>query len=224
MSNCILVLGTPRSGTSCVAGVLHHLGVPMGERLMPADEWNPAGYFQDEDFEDILHAGLGVWNFPNWDDIAALRDPQKTDGYGVTKTLRQTATAVRTLATSRSAKYPLWGVKSNRLAFFLPSLITGAGEVRIIRTIRPEAESIASWKARTEWADAEAAKPIQFMARAVDAGMQRANVTPALSVDYNGLVNDPASWVAQIAAVCGIPVTQAAIDFVNVDFRRFTNG
>ena len=31
---CYLVMGQPRSGTSLVAGILHHLGIPMGERTL----------------------------------------------------------------------------------------------------------------------------------------------------------------------------------------------
>ncbi len=57
MSRSVLVIGVPRSGTSCVAGVLHHLGVPMGERVIPANRWNPRGFFHDIDFEVAFAAG-----------------------------------------------------------------------------------------------------------------------------------------------------------------------
>jgi hypothetical protein len=43
-----MVLGVPRSGTSCVAGVLWMLGVDMGSgHLQTADQHNPLGYFED---------------------------------------------------------------------------------------------------------------------------------------------------------------------------------
>ncbi|NIQ90668.1 MAG: hypothetical protein GWN93_17270 [Deltaproteobacteria bacterium] len=48
MSRCIIVLGIPRSGTSCVAGVLHKLGVNMGQgHFQPIDRFNQRGYFED---------------------------------------------------------------------------------------------------------------------------------------------------------------------------------
>lgn len=48
MSRCILVMGIPRSGSSCVAGVLHKLGVNMGAgHFQPRDKFNPRGYFED---------------------------------------------------------------------------------------------------------------------------------------------------------------------------------
>lgn len=43
----IVVLGSGRSGTSLVAGVLTLLGFDPGARLIPADETNPKGHFED---------------------------------------------------------------------------------------------------------------------------------------------------------------------------------
>ena len=76
MSRVILVLGIHRSGTSAVAGVLHHLGVYMGKpntrtksELPPVDGWptyksNPKGQFEDGNFCSINRTLLG----PNWRD------------------------------------------------------------------------------------------------------------------------------------------------------------
>ncbi len=53
----ILVIGAGRSGTSCVAGVLHTLGVRMGieEHLIgPHPEFNPKGHFEDRCFHSFL--------------------------------------------------------------------------------------------------------------------------------------------------------------------------
>jgi hypothetical protein len=46
----IMVVGTGRSGTSAVAGVLHFLGVDMGGPFMRAPEDNPYGTFEDREF------------------------------------------------------------------------------------------------------------------------------------------------------------------------------
>jgi sulfotransferase family protein len=53
MMNPIIVVGPGRCGTSCVAGILHHLGVFMGERLLSAHPTNPYGHFEDRDFLDL---------------------------------------------------------------------------------------------------------------------------------------------------------------------------
>ncbi|MEO8216089.1 MAG: glycosyltransferase [Acidobacteriota bacterium] len=56
----LIVTGMHRSGTSFVASLLESWNIRMGERLLPADRGNPAGYFEDLDFLDLnrrlLHA------------------------------------------------------------------------------------------------------------------------------------------------------------------------
>lgn len=49
----ICVMGCYRSGTSAVAGILHHLGVHMGSNFQEPNEGNPKGYFEDPEFIDI---------------------------------------------------------------------------------------------------------------------------------------------------------------------------
>ena len=42
-----IVTGAARSGTSIIGGVLHYLGVDMGEYYLKPDTQNPTGYFED---------------------------------------------------------------------------------------------------------------------------------------------------------------------------------
>jgi hypothetical protein len=53
MSKCIIVLGCYRTGSSAVAGILHHLGVMMGKRFDIPNQNNPKGYFEDLDFKEL---------------------------------------------------------------------------------------------------------------------------------------------------------------------------
>jgi hypothetical protein len=46
MRNC-LILGSPRGGTSLLAGTLFRAGYFMGNYIWPADEYNPKGQFED---------------------------------------------------------------------------------------------------------------------------------------------------------------------------------
>jgi len=54
----VIILGSGRSGTSMVAGTMAKAGYFMGERLLPANNANPKGFFEDEEVnainEDIL--------------------------------------------------------------------------------------------------------------------------------------------------------------------------
>lgn len=49
----IMVVGVPRSGTSVVAGILHYLGVNMGQYYLRPDSQNPLGYFEDAQLLEI---------------------------------------------------------------------------------------------------------------------------------------------------------------------------
>ena len=64
----IVVLGMHRSGTSMTAGILHHLGVYMGDYGFKPDEWNEKGYFENryitEMNENILSKAGGSWDNP----------------------------------------------------------------------------------------------------------------------------------------------------------------
>jgi hypothetical protein len=56
----VVVLGSGRSGTSLVAGCLAQAGYYMGSKLLPANESNPKGFFEDAIInsinEDILES------------------------------------------------------------------------------------------------------------------------------------------------------------------------
>lgn len=49
----VAVLGLYRGGTSCVTGVLQHLGVEIGSHLKPANVNNPTGFFEDDLLGDV---------------------------------------------------------------------------------------------------------------------------------------------------------------------------
>lgn len=77
--NPVIVLGSPRGGTSLTAGILHQLGVDMGDIREPDPE-NPKGYFEDKNFlsllDDILNSaekGSHGFNLPSKKKIISQR-------------------------------------------------------------------------------------------------------------------------------------------------------
>lgn len=51
----VLIVGPPRSGTSVTARILHEkLGVCMGHNLVPGNEGNPKGFYEDFKYVDII--------------------------------------------------------------------------------------------------------------------------------------------------------------------------
>lgn len=60
----IFVIGTGRSGTSTLAGILYFLGVKMGKEFIPANDNNPIGYFENKDvlyaFRPVMRGQKGI--------------------------------------------------------------------------------------------------------------------------------------------------------------------
>lgn len=113
---CVIVLGCFRSGTSAVAGALHHLGVFMGSRFDEPNKNNPKGFWEDIEFKD-LHFKLG------------LRSPVVDEFY-------------ESLVRSREMDCPLWGVKDPMLCKHLGKITPLLKDHRLIVCRRP-AEEIA---------------------------------------------------------------------------------
>ena len=70
-----LVLGTGRSGTSFVAGVLHNeMSISMGEEFVVPNDSNPNGFWEDIDFYNLnksfMHHGMPLSQFN--DELSAL--------------------------------------------------------------------------------------------------------------------------------------------------------
>jgi hypothetical protein len=57
-----------RSGSSATAGVMHLLGIHMGEKLLPATRNNPKGHFENANFvnlnQEVLRSIQSSWNNP----------------------------------------------------------------------------------------------------------------------------------------------------------------
>jgi hypothetical protein len=133
MGKCVIVLGPPRSGTSAIAGMLHQMGVHMGDNLMPANRYNPLGFFEDLDFV-IFQSKLCQSTVEPMIDPAV--SPQERIDY-------------RNLLKEKM-KREIWGFKDPRTCMLLPvvcDLLLELGEgLQIIATIRPfhhMAESLA---------------------------------------------------------------------------------
>jgi hypothetical protein len=114
-TTALVVLGMHRSGTSALTGMLNHLGVALGERLMPATQDNPRGYWEHADVVKVherrLMAALG-WA---WSDIRSLPSGFERGEPAQTAWAELTAILDRDFAGTA-----LWGVKDPRLCRLMP--------------------------------------------------------------------------------------------------------
>jgi len=116
MSNVILVAGTGRSGTSAVAGVLHKLGVHMGDEFVDATHANKYGTFEElEFFVTIRSSGI---NFDEWLDDYIMR---------------------------RSDGHEYWGIKDPMLTRAFPVVASHLNNVKVIIARREEVPSVNSY-------------------------------------------------------------------------------
>lgn len=207
MSEIYVVVGTPRSGTSMVAGILHKCGVPMAKtfyRDNAGDEWNPAGHFMDVEIHTMALPFIGSFDVPrlNW-------------------TLpTEFVPVVQQMATERSVS-PKWGFKTVH-AMTMARVLKSMGEdVRTIRTIRPIGESKLSYKNRIS-ADSrdlsdtfvEGLKAFQDAAIAEWDG-------PLLTINHGDLYDNTQATVNTIAAFAGVDPTEEAVSFIDPAWRRY---
>jgi hypothetical protein len=211
----VAVVGVPRSGTSCIAGMLHNMGICMGKRLMPPQPYNPKGFFEAMYLQHYL--------------MACFEEP----------TLRELAPRSERVewlthwAAGRRGEGPVVGAKHPAFCLILPDLAEAWPGVRIVCVDRPYADIIASLtdpalQSPSLGTKAWFAAPIQAKSVAAkldkrDQDLATLNL-PTLRLAYYDVLRDPGSAADALAAFAGIQPTEnqraAAIAHVDQTLRH----
>jgi len=142
----LLILGMHRSGTSSVTGLLHHLGVALGQNLMPAKADNPKGFFEHQAIVDLHDEILKTLNTA-WDDPRSL-----SPGWEQSPQLAPHREQLLTLLRQDFTGISLWAIKDPRLCRLLPLWLSVLAELnvtpKVIFVLRDPAEVIASLQHR----------------------------------------------------------------------------
>ncbi len=145
-ATAVIVMGMHRSGTSALAGMLHHLGVELGGRLMQASPDNPRGYWEHLDVVAITHSVMAKFG-RGWDDIRPLPPGYQEAALGHEARRQLSAILLRDFA-----GVGLWGLKDPRLCRLTALLHPVFGELgiepRFILMLRHPSEVAASLAAR----------------------------------------------------------------------------
>lgn len=215
MPICVLVMGGPRAGTSLCSGILHRLGIPMGEDLGGEDfVWNPTGFHEDGEFADIysrMCCGDGTGSMEAYmpADISLTGD-----------LLEWHSRAIRKRCDSEKS----WGVKSARLCYVLTEFIAACTmPVKVIRMVRPESEMIASWQTRSGVSVEAAQQTIHNAVGAADAAIEECK-PDLLRVQYHDLIDKLDTEIGQIAAFIGCSINAESRLLVDPLLRRFRHG
>ncbi len=140
----VLVASVSLSGSSCVTGILHTLGLPLGDRLMGPDKRHPKGFFEDADTltlnEYLLHElKMDHYNVKliDWHNLECKE-----------KLKQHIKKHIRT----KFARHDIFGIKDPRLGILLPLYLEALDEMgyqsKIVLTLRHPDELVASWKPR----------------------------------------------------------------------------
>ena len=196
MSRCIMVLSTLRSGSSCVAGALHRLGVDMGEgHFQPADKNNQAGYYEDLRWSAVTKRITGGRFYHDSFMPAEIRD--------------EDAAEYNDLARQARAEHGIWGIKSPRMALVAHWIWPYLEDCRIVVVHRPREQSVASlmrhsaigYPPQYSLTIGAAAEIIDRHLSAVEQRLTEFR-GPVLHVSYNALLERPADQLVRLVDFC----------------------
>lgn len=220
MSRAIFVLSIPRSGSSCVAGCLHRLGVDMGSAnyMQNTDFLNPGGYYEDRRFQNITKQIAGQkytvrYRAPTEDQLDAYWE----------------------LVMQRCKNYPIWGVKGPRMAYTFHYIWPMLDDVRVVHVERDWESNVSSMKRHSELAyngflkmDRERAEALLVRWNEAVENRIAAFPGPVHSICYDQLFVEPVDTLLELHDFCfsGIEhlskrIVAPAMTWLNEGYRHY---
>lgn len=200
----IIVLGPYRSGTSVTSQVLQKLGVDFGPKqlLLPAQPWNPGGFFERFDVNDANDALIRSAGRT----LAEPGDPSELATKADFSTLKQ-------VDMSWTHSGPLWGIKDPRMcASLLAWINAGILDRKCLKIIYVRRElgsalrSAMACEPVRNYCDGDEQR-VRNMLQSYDdmAGWHVAHLeVPSLEVQFNHLITQPTETVQQLADFIGV--------------------
>lgn len=189
----LIVLGMHRSGTSALAGVLAKMGADLPQDLMPANEFNPDGYFESLRAYELNDALLGSAG-SSWDDWHAVN----ADWYGSPRKQEYALRAQGMLEQEFGASgfFVLKDPRICRLVPFWSEVMAEAGiEPRFVCTHRNPVEVAASLTRRNGWSESRGL--LLWLRHVLDAETDSRGHRRAF-VSYDGLLSDWRGTIGRI--------------------------
>jgi GT2 family glycosyltransferase len=113
-SKLVIVLGMHRSGTSALSSYLHFKGINFGENLLPANEYNPRGFYEHKDLVELNERLLNHLGY-EWFSVNAI--PENDLDIARLASFYQEAIRLTTRLLSNGGSV---GIKDPRLCRLLP--------------------------------------------------------------------------------------------------------
>lgn len=193
----VLIIGLHRSGSSCIAGIHHHLGVHMGHKFSGC-EMN-GGY----EAQGIARLCENAMPYPGTDiNMESEEFRQRFDEWYLT----QNRTAIKRIV---GAKYP-------HLCVFAPWLMEQyAGNIKIVHCERDVEKSIASLQRRDRHIPKAKCAAVQRFLNDHKQEFLASLDGKYHTVNYEELLKEPERVVRDLAAFLDLPYSAAAAKYVN---------
>jgi len=204
-----MVIGCHRSGTSLVAGILHKLGVHMGDNLLGAFKSNPRGHFEDI---PIIHIN---------DDILAANETKWHKTLPVTQCPEKIYSRLMAYIEKRKGRGYPWGIKDPRL------VITHDIWTKALKESGCEIKRILVW--RNPLYIAKSFKMRDGMSRdmAINIATWNQNLMrkmKGLDLAYEDIIKNPVAGIEKIVQYANLKPSQEslqkALDFVDPALDR----
>lgn len=195
----IVVYGSWSSGSSTIAGILHHLGVNMGAPFIQTRDPRTPNSYESRSLCRFLCQNL---------DQATLERSPDADSNSIIAGLRAWS----------SGKGEPFGAKHPLLSMIMEECDQAWGEHKRIIIWRPETEILASFK-RRNWSFFRDDTPRRIYAEIVKKCLDRSY----LMLHYSNVIADSRSAVDQIISYCELQPTNQQISTA-VDFVRVNDG
>ncbi len=196
-SQCLIVLGMHRSGTSAFTGALQKVGVELGGPLMaPAPGENELGFFENlaiEKLNDRFLLEVGH----SWDDLRGLSLSQLPES-----TTKQYQQDLQEILVEQFSGAKFWGVKDPRICLLLPLwfdvLDKIAATPHFLLATRPLAETVHSLANRNHFSLEKAAVLILQHSLSLELATRG---FPRAFASYPSLLADPIATMQEIETV-----------------------
>lgn len=212
MLNCAyFVVGVPRSGTSCVSGILHHLGVRMTlTEFVPATPANELGFFEDLEFSGVL----SQFDMP-------CNNGTLLNNYKKVCFFKNREIAICKAVERRCKENIAWGLKTMFCSSHIPAMIDSCSmPVKLIKTNRLIENSICSAVSAFNESFEKVTASIKEFQFHINRSLNQINV-PVLEINYDELIDNPSSNIKKISDFVGTTSNQNVIDFVQPSLRHF---
>ena len=218
----VIVLGSPRSGTSMTAGVLSILGVDMGEVRQPDFE-NPTGYYEDIEISRLI------------EDIFKETDPYSDGFHPPSMTLLKKKLVLyrkraQQIVMRRRKKTNFWGWKVPSLIFILELLLPYLQNPHFVIVVRKPlniASSMIKYGQRKGYRSIDtiyALRLCAFYYSEIFSFLDNHRSFPYIVVAYEDAIEDPKKFVNELASFLQIKPTYKQLaeveQFVNPRIKR----